>query len=144
MQSMRILQAAALLLLVAMAASCASTREYAGKLFAPREAQPKDSSLQAIRFMETGDAEQNTDDWVSTDIIMGRDSSGSTSSLDQLARTFPAGTNPEKSIVKKDSSNTGTAIKDTALVKTTPVVQEEPAVKSVTLNGKRNKKSRDD
>lgn len=141
MQSIRLLQAAALMLLVALAASCASTRDYTSKLFAPREAKPIDSSLHAIRFMETGDAETNTDDWVSTDLIMGRDSTGSSNTLDNFAKTFPAG----KTMVplKNDSTASAVPAKDTLLAKT-PVPVEEPVTKAVTLNGKRNKKTRED
>lgn len=142
MQSARILQAVALMLIVALAASCAGTREYSSKLFAPRNPPFKDSFQTALRFLETGEADQNTDDWVSTDLIMGRDSSGSTLALDKLAGTLP----PIPARDTKAKTDTASFVKDKAgeaLVKTKDVV-DEPVAKTVSLNGTRVKKTRED
>jgi prephenate dehydrogenase len=93
MQTVRILQAVVLMSIVALAASCAATKEYTSKIFAPRSTVFKDSQAVAttapLRFLETGDSETTQEGWVTTDIIMGRDSSGSTAALDKLALTIP-------------------------------------------------------
>jgi hypothetical protein len=52
MQISRIVQAVMLMMIVALAASCASSKEYTSKLFAPRTPVIKDSQVLAIRFLE--------------------------------------------------------------------------------------------
>jgi hypothetical protein len=99
MQTVRLLQTVVLMLVIALAASCAASKEYTAKLFAPRIAPEStlDSSGVALKFLNMDTAEEDKSNWVSTDIIMGRDSSNSTTALDNFSKTFPA------SPVKKDS-----------------------------------------
>ena len=51
MQKIRIVQAVALMLIVALAASCAATKEYASRIF-PTKIEEKDSQAVALRFLE--------------------------------------------------------------------------------------------
>ncbi len=92
MQTARIVQAVALMLVVAIAASCAASKEYTSKLFAPRNpvAQTKDTQAVALRFLELDNVEPNKEDWVSTDFIMGRDTTSKTFALDNFSKVFPA------------------------------------------------------
>src|SRR5882757_1574097 len=75
MQTMRILQAVALMLIVALAASCATSNQYVSKLFGPRPATVKDSQTVAIKFLELDSLEAG-EQWVKTDITKDKDSSG--------------------------------------------------------------------
>ena len=94
MQTARIVQAAILMLIVALAASCAATKEYASKIF-PSGIEEKDSQAVALRFLELDKLEPDQENWVSTDIIMGRDTGSKTAALDKLSETFPAITGPK-------------------------------------------------
>lgn len=142
MQTVRILQAVALMLIVALAASCASTKDYTSKLFAPRTQVSKDSQAVALRFLETGDDETITSDWVSTDIITGRDTVNSTATLDNFAKTFPA---KPVVITKSDGDSTVlTKEEKKAIVEKKPVAADEPLAKSGNVNGVRSKKSREE
>ena len=89
MQTSRILQAVALMLIVALAASCAASKEYASKIF-PTKTAEKDSQAVALRFLELDKLEPDQENWVTTDIIMGRDTGNKTAALDKLSETFPA------------------------------------------------------
>jgi len=89
MQSARILQAVVLLLIVALAASCAATKEYASKIF-PGNTEVKDSQAVALRFLELDKLDPDQENWVSTDIIMGRDTNSKTTALDKLSEVFPS------------------------------------------------------
>lgn len=142
MQTIRLLQAAVLMLLVAVAASCASSKAYTSKIFAPRVPVSADSTATALRFFESEDPDLSTADWVSTDIIMGRDSSGNTSVLDQFAKTYPPQAVPATAVQKKDSAMLVKEDKSPVLVKTAPA--EEPAPRAVSLNGTRLKKTRNE
>ena len=73
MQTMRILQAVALMLIVALAASCATSNQYVSKLFGPRPV--KDSQSVAIKFLELDSLEAG-EQWVKTDITKDKDSPG--------------------------------------------------------------------
>jgi hypothetical protein len=73
MQTMRILQVVALMLIVALAASCATSNQYVSKLFGPRPV--KDSQTVAIKFLELDSLEAG-EQWVKTDITKDKDSSG--------------------------------------------------------------------
>jgi hypothetical protein len=73
MQTMRILQAVALMLIVALAASCATSNQYVSKLFGPRPV--KDSQTVAIKFLELDSLEAGKQSWVKTDITKDKDSS---------------------------------------------------------------------
>ena len=140
MQTIRLLQAAVLMLLVAVAASCASTKAYTAKIFAPRVPLPVDSSATALRFFETEDPAVSTTDWVSTDVIMGRDSSGNSSVLDQFAKTYPPQTVSTAVVLKKDSASVVKEDKTPVIVKS--VAPEETTPRAVSMNGTRLKKTR--
>jgi len=75
MQTIRILQAAALMLIVALAASCATSNQYVSKLFGPRPVPLKDSQNIAVKFLELDSLEAG-EQWVKTDIIKDKDSLG--------------------------------------------------------------------
>lgn len=139
MQTTRILQAVVLMVMVALAASCTATKEYTSKLFAPRNAAPKDSQALAaapLRFLDTDSIETSQEGWVTTDIIMGRDSSGSTAALDRLALIVPA--KPKvpvaDSVARKD-----TVVPETILVQAKPV----PVARSANPGEIRNKRTRE-
>lgn len=138
MQTARILQAVALMLIVALAASCAASKEYSSKLFKPRTETVKDSQAVALRFLELDKLEDGKDGWVTTDIIMGRDTASQTAALDILAKTFPAGkaTRDSAIIVKDDKT-----IPVVAETKTTPAA-DVPIAKNT--GERRNKKTRED
>lgn len=55
MQTLKILQAVILMLIVAWAASCAIGKQYSKQLLAPRKAAPADSMGQTVRFLQWGD-----------------------------------------------------------------------------------------
>jgi hypothetical protein len=143
MQTARIVQAVALMLIVALAASCAASKQYTSKLFTPRDAVAKDnpkdpadkaSEPVALRFLDLDQAEPDQSNWVTTDIIMGRDTSSNTAALDKFSNSFPAAPvlTPVKP-VKKDSVNTINKDKE---IYVTPILVN---------NGEtRTKKSRDE
>jgi hypothetical protein len=141
MQTVRIVQAVALMLIVALAASCAASKEYTSKLFVPRtEQQLKNSGAAALKFLEMDSLKQDGNGWVSTDIIMGRDTVNSTTALDNLAKVFPArkqltdSTAPEiKSVETITASKTATA-----------PAGEVTVAKNITIGPFRNKKTRTD
>lgn len=147
MQSARILQAVVLMLIVALAASCAATKEYTSKIFPPRGYSSKDSMQTAkavpLRFLDTDSNETNQEGWVTTDIIMGRDSSGSTAALDKLALTIPANPiKPAADSLKKTDTIPNT--RETILVQTKASSPEIlPVAKNANPGEVRNKRSRD-
>ncbi|MBK6990720.1 MAG: hypothetical protein IPH34_02350 [Chitinophagaceae bacterium] len=90
MQTAKIVQTVVLLIIVAMAASCTATKEYTGKLFPGSQSAVKDSQAVALRFLELDKVEEDKESWVTTDIIMGRDTVSKTLALDNLAKcTLP-------------------------------------------------------
>lgn len=146
MQTVRLVQAVALLLIVAMAASCAASKEYSSKLFAPRIPVVKDSQAVTLKFLDLDNDKTEEQGWVSTDIIMGRDTSNKTLglALDNFSKTFPA-TIPAKPA--PDSVPASTDMKDTKPIMAeakTPPVAEEPVAKSIPLGGVRPKKAREE
>jgi hypothetical protein len=88
MQTKRILQAVVLIVIVGLAAGCAASKEYTGKLFSPRNEPVKDSQVTALRFLELDNLQTEKEGWVTTDIIMGKDTGSNTLALDKLAKTF--------------------------------------------------------
>lgn len=138
MQTLRILQAVALMMVVALAASCAAGKEYAGKIFPNRDAVMKDSPALVLRFLETDSINEQDGNWVTTDIIMGRDTSFKTTALDNFAKTFPATavakTNTDSLITKEIKSTSARPV----------VPAEEAVVKNHIPNEVRNRKGRDD
>lgn len=134
MQKARILQAVVLMLIVASAASCASSKEYTSKLFTPREPAIKDTQVLALRFLELDafDNEKQGEGWVTTDIITGKDTSNQSAVLDNFVKTYPA---------KKDTSNS-VATREIKEIKVNPVITE-PVAKNVKTGEVRNKRSRE-
>ena len=140
MQTKRIVQAVVLIIIVATAASCAASKEYTSKLFTPRIPVAKDSQAVALRFLEIDNADTEKEGWVSTDIIMGRDTVSKTFALDKFTKVYPASTAATDSIVK------------TGQVKATPVVVTEskplsevsvPVAKNANPGEVRTKKTRE-
>jgi hypothetical protein len=139
MQTKGILQAVIFMIVVALVTSCAATKEYSSKLFSPRDENVNGSQAKALRFLELDSLQSESEGWVSTDIIMGRDTASKTVALDKLAKVFPA----------------VPAVKDTVTVskeeKTTPVyvetkpvpVTEQPIAKNYDPAEVRNKKTRE-
>jgi len=109
MQTARIVQAVILMMIVALAASCAASKEYSSKLFAPRTPVTKDSLAVALRFLDLDKIEPNQDNWVTTDIINGKDTTSQTLALDNLAKTVPAiavsGEKERSATKKEDKTN---------------------------------------
>jgi hypothetical protein len=138
MQTLRILQAVALMMVVAMAASCAAGKEYAGKIFPNRDAMIKDSPVLVLRFLETDSINEQDGNWVTTDIIMGRDTSFKTTALDNFSRVFPP-TAATRSVTDSVTS------KELKSVTAKPVTRAEEAVAKNHFPGEvRTRKSRDD
>lgn len=119
MQTARLLQAVVLMMMVAVAASCATSHEYVSKLFKPRS-EPEQvvvkKELKPVKFLEFDSTGEESDNWVKTDIVTSSDSI-------IMARA--------------------TAKMDSVIVaKPTPIVSE-PVAKTSSPDGTRNKKSRD-
>ena len=114
MQTMRILQAVALMLIVAFAASCATSNQYVSKLFGSRPVPVKDSQMLAIKFLELDSLEADKQSWVKTDIINDKDSSGEMKTIPIVTET-----------------------------KTTPALPGEPVAKTNNPDGTRTKKTRE-
>ena len=139
MQTTRILQAVVLMMIVAVAASCAASKEYSGKLFSPRNENVKDGRATTLRFLELDSLQSEKDGWVTTDIIMGRDTVSKTLALDKLAKVFPAVS------AMKDTATTGKEEKTTpVMVETKPIpAADQPIAKNYDPTEVRNKKTRD-
>jgi hypothetical protein len=139
MQTARILQAVVLMMIVALAASCAASKEYSSKLFKPRIETIKDSQTTALRFLELDSLQTEKDGWVTTDIIMGRDTGSKTVALDNLVKIFPVVP------VAKNISVSGKEEKTTPVfVVTKPVpVADQPVAKNNNPGEVRNKRTRD-
>jgi hypothetical protein len=160
MQTARIVQAVILMMIVALAASCAASKEYSSKLFAPRTPVIKDSQVVALRFLDLDKVEPNQDNWVTTDIINGKDTTSQTLALDNLAKTLPAipvSGEKEKFATKKEDKLTIDKMAKTsspANEKEKPIVRKEnkitpvetePVAKSTTSpDGTRIKSTRED
>lgn len=135
MQAGKIVQVVILMLIVGLAASCASSKEYTSKLFAPRIPEVKDTQSLALRFLELDafNAEKQGEGWVTTDIITGRDTTNQTAVLDNFVKTYPA---------KKDSIDS-VASKQAKEIKAAPV-QPEPVAKNAKPGEVRNKRTREE
>lgn len=136
MQTARIVQAVVLIMTVALASSCASSKEYSSKLFAPRTPEAKDTQAVALRFLELGNIETDKENWVTTDIIMGRNTDSNTSALDNLAKTLP---------VIKDSTTKYDKAKpiSVAVENNTKPAESEPVAKRSNPGEVRTKKTRE-
>ncbi len=139
MQTTRLVQAVMLMMIVAIAASCATSKEYTSKLFSPRVQEAKDSQqyVKTMRFLELDKLEGDSENYVSTDIIMGRDTASNTIALDNLAKTMQ---------IKRDSIASQTSKTDSAVVvteKKVEPVETAPVAKSANPGEVRNKRSRE-
>ncbi len=139
MQTARIGQAVILIMIVAMAASCAASKEYTSKLFAPRTPVVTDSQSIALRFLNLDSAETNTEGWVTTDIIMGRDTISNTLALDKLAKTFPSTTVIIDTVAKTDQAKTPTIVTETKVIPAESV----PVAKNINPGEVRSKRTRE-
>ena len=138
MQATKFVQAVILMLIVALAVSCAASKEYTSKLFNPRTPVAKDSQVLALRFLELDKLDKNPDNYVSTDIINGRDTNN-TVALDNLAKTYhPSLPDSTVTVAKK-------IITDSVVVAEKKVVpvQPEPVARTYTPGGVREKKTRE-
>lgn len=105
MQTARILQAVLLMMVVALSASCAASKEYTTKLFGPRPEAAKDTQS-VVRFLELEKLDPNKEDWVEVNIT--RDSTGTaTSDPVAEAKTSPAPA-PQEPIAKTTTRPDGT------------------------------------
>ncbi len=146
MQTKRILQAAVLMMVVVFAASCTATKEYSSKLFSPRIELGKDSSATALRFLELDNLQSEDEGWVSTDIIMGRDTASKTLALDKLAKTLPAIPVTKDSVIarKEDlpAGQTGKTIPIVVDAKPVPAT-EQPIARNINPGETRDKRTRE-
>ncbi len=139
MQTARIGQAVILMMIVAMAASCAASKEYTSKLFSPRTPVVTDSQATSLRFLDLDSAATNTEGWVTTDIIMGRDTISNTLALDKLAKTFPS-----SPVVVDTTTKTELAKKTLVVSETKPIpVESVPVAKNINPGEVRNKITRE-
>lgn len=90
MQTVRIVQAVILMSILALAASCAVSKAYTSKLFAPKTPVAVDSAALALRFLDLDHIEKDTASWVTTDITRAKDTTMSTAALDMLSEKIPA------------------------------------------------------
>lgn len=138
MQTARIVQAVILMIIIALAASCAVSKEYTSKLFAPRTPVLSDSSQSlALRFLELDKLEPNAENMISTDAIMGRDTTISTAALDNLAKNI---------LVKSDTlakSETSKASPVAGMDKKIIPMESEPVAKSSKPGEVRTKRTRE-
>ena len=138
MQTSRLVQAVIVMLIAALAASCAATKEYSSMLFAPRTTAQKDSQVLALRFLEINSDDKNTEDWVNTDNFMGRDSTTITAVPDNLAKNISPDT-------KKDSTQINNSDKaGSIIVQKTDKPTDEPVAKTTPSGGVRSKKTREE
>lgn len=146
MQTARILQAVILMMIVALAASCAATKEYTSKLFAPRTGLTTDSQVVAARplhFLELDSATQNQDNWVSTDIIMGRDVSSGTTVLDNFAKTFPPANNKKDSLARAETEPVAPLTPGAYTQQKTAIQETVPVAKAANPGEVRTKRTRE-
>ena len=142
MQITRLVQAVILMLIVAMAAGCAAGKEYTRKVFASRDSiEVVDSSKLTIRFLELESLETKDEGWVSTDIIMGRDTGSKTAALDNLAKIFPAKKDTSNAIVNISTNDTTVVAKNNSIE--TKVVDSN-ITRSIVVGDTRNKRTRSD
>lgn len=102
MRSARILQAVIIMMVVATAASCAASKEYTSKLFPQKTPVAKDSQALALRFLDLDQLDGDPENWVTTDIIKGKDSTSAGFQLDKLAKSLPAA--PDTTLLPKTES----------------------------------------
>lgn len=96
MQTAKIVQAVILMIIVALAASCATGKEYTSRLFKPGNNLAKDTQAVAIRFLEIDNdsLQENNVVLVESKIAADKDSAVVTKPEPVVAETKPpAGTN---------------------------------------------------
>jgi len=108
MQTIRILQASALILIVAFTTGCASTNQYVSKLFSPRSTINKDTQYIAIKFLELDRLDADKQSWIKTDITKIKDSITEPSSNPVIAetRTIPLPDEPVAKTTNPDGTRT--------------------------------------
>jgi len=144
-----------------IASGCASGKAYTNKIFAARnEETTKDSLIKEIKFLELESLQPNDENWVSTDIIMGRDAAGNTIALDNLAKIYPAKEKANADSLKIKTETIDALAKnhtsDTTSVKTEngkEMIAKNNSIdtfsttnavaKNITIPSERNKRSRD-
>ena len=91
MQTAKIVQAVILMIIVALAASCATTKEYTSRLFRPGTKLIKDTQAVAIRFLEIDNdsLQENNVVLVKSEIAADKDSTVVTKSEPVVAETKP-------------------------------------------------------
>jgi hypothetical protein len=141
MQIARIVQAVILMTIVALAASCATAKEYTSKLFAPRAEADKDTLLAAKspRFLDIETSDTNDGSWVTTDIITGKDTVSNTIALDNLDNLV------KTKKTQKDSASVTKPVIEINTTKETNTIPEEtePVVKISKPGEIRTKRSRE-
>ena len=143
MKTSNILLAVILMLIVALAASCAAGKVYTSKIFGSRDSVAlTDSVKTAIRFLELESLEEKGEDWVTTDIIMGRDTGSKTVALDNLAKIYPAKKIiNDSAIAKKETADSLLIVQNnTSEIKTTDSNEN----RNIVIGPVRNKRTRDD
>lgn len=136
MQTVRILQAVTLMLIVALAASCAASKEYTAKIFGPRVETEKDSSLMAIKFLELDKLNPEGDEWVAADFIV-KDSLTGSPVIPDIATTN------KTNLPIKDTSAKEPVSVPIAGSKKVPVTEEPVARTTTGKDGTRNKTTRE-
>jgi hypothetical protein len=144
MQTTRIVQAVMFMMIVAMAASCAASKEYTSKLFAPRVVEAKDSlaTAKVLRFLDIESNNTDNENWVTTDIIMGRDTVSKTLALDKLANIYPAAkaTTVIADTINKDEKEKSKAV----FAEAKPIsIESEPVARNTIPTEVRTKKTRE-
>lgn len=135
MQTVKIVQAVALMLVVALAASCAASKQYTSKLFGPKTIPDKDSQVIAMKFLEL-DQLQDSSGWVTTSIVADSNSISEETTPEIMVKKVIPDTIMKSAPVAKVSVPAGIPEKDSAIA-------NEPVAKSTQVNGVRNKKTRD-
>lgn len=139
MQIARILQVVVLIMIVALAASCAASKEYSSKLFSPRDENVNDSQSIALRFLDLENLQSEKEGWVSTDIIMGRDTISKTLALDNLAKIFTASSASKDTVVIVKDEKSAPVYVETKPISTT----DQPIVRINDPASVRNKTTRE-
>jgi hypothetical protein len=139
MRTVRLVQAVGFGVVLVVAASCAASKEYTSKLFTPRNAVAGDTQAVALRFLDLDNVEPNKENWVTTDIIMGRDTASNTIALDKFSNTYPAKAAKKDTTIKSELQKvSGPSI----LAKSAPV-ESEPVARNLNPGEVREKKTRE-
>ena len=136
MQSIRIFKSVIFIMIIGIVASCAASKEYSSKLFVPRTPVIKDSQEIALRFLELDKLEINTENMVSTDLIMGRDTGMNTVALENFTNAFP---------LVNDTTNKSFGMKGTKHLSEKNIITADSiaVAKSSNTGDVRNKRTRD-